>query len=165
MFSIDEPAPTMRGVNRPVPKGYPGHPNDACPVSPDMHVLSTEERAWIQTFPKTFKWVGNKTDVEQMIGNAVPVNLAKYVAETVELAMVDTEQFKKWLKDNTQYSDAVISDMSSRIKRADNILTWYDDEVYQFYLEQDDQYKLLSTSVRSQIKKSVKLYRQFITSK
>lgn len=44
--------------------------------------------------------------------------------------MVDTEQFKKWLKDNTQYSDAVISDMSSRIKRADNILTWYDDEVY-----------------------------------
>ena len=55
--------------------------------------------------------------------------------------------------------------MSSRIKRADNILTWYDDEVYQFYLEQDDQYKLLSTSVRSQIKKSVKLYRQFITSK
>ena len=29
--------------------------------------------------------------------------------------MVDTEQFKKWLKDNTQYSDAVISDMSSRI--------------------------------------------------
>lgn len=79
--------------------------------------------------------------------------------------MVDTEQFKKWLKDNTQYSDAVISDMSSRIKRADNILTWYDDEVYQFYLEQDDQYKLLSTSVRSQIKKSVKLYRQFITRK
>ena len=25
IFSIDEPAPTMRGVNRPVPKGYPGH--------------------------------------------------------------------------------------------------------------------------------------------
>ena len=91
VFSIDEPAPTMRGVNRPVPKGYPGHPNDACPVSPDMHVLSTEERAWIQTFPKTFKWVGNKTDVEQMIGNAVPVNLAKYVAETVELALEECQ--------------------------------------------------------------------------
>lgn len=87
VFSIDEPAPTMRGVNRPVPKGYPGHPNDAAPITPDMHVLTIEERGLIQTFPKTFQWVGNKTDVEQMIGNAVPVNLAKYVAQTVELAL------------------------------------------------------------------------------
>lgn len=87
VFSIDEPAPTMRGVNRPVPKGYPGHPNDACPVHPDMHVLSTEERALVQTFPKSFKWIGNKTDVEQMIGNAVPVNLAKFVAETVQIVL------------------------------------------------------------------------------
>ena len=79
--------------------------------------------------------------------------------------MVDTEQFRKSLKDNTTYSDAVISDMSSRIKRADSLLEWYDDEVYQFYLEQNGQYKLLSVSVRSQIKKAVKLYRQFVTSK
>lgn len=79
--------------------------------------------------------------------------------------MVDTERFKKWLKDNTTYSDAVISDMSSRIKRADSLLEWYDEEVYQFYLEQSDQYKRLSVSVRSQIKKSVNLYRQFVTSK
>ena len=87
VFSIDEPAPTVRGVNRPVPKGYPGHPNDACPVHSELHVLSTEERALIQTFPKSFKWIGNKTDVEQMIGNAVPVNLARYVAETVQLTL------------------------------------------------------------------------------
>lgn len=79
--------------------------------------------------------------------------------------MVDTEQFKKWLKENTTYSDAVISDISSRIKRADSLLAWYDEEVYQFYLEQNEQYKQLSVSVRSQIKKSVKLYRQFVTSK
>lgn len=87
VFSIDEPAPTMRGVNRPVPKGYPGHPNDACPVSDKLHVLTTVERGLVQTFPSTFKWVGSKTDVEQMIGNAVPVNLARYVAETVQLAL------------------------------------------------------------------------------
>ena len=59
----------MRGVNRPIPKGYPGHKNDACPVSDEVHVLTTEERAWIQTFPK--------------IGNAVPVNLARFVADRV----------------------------------------------------------------------------------
>ncbi|MCD7811957.1 MAG: DNA cytosine methyltransferase [Ruminococcus sp.] len=83
IFSIDEPAPTMRGVNRPVPKGYPGHKNDACPVSDSLHALTTEERAKIQTFPDDFKWTGSKTDIEQMIGNAVPVNLARYVARTV----------------------------------------------------------------------------------
>lgn len=87
VFSLDEPAPTMRGVNRPVPKGYPGHPNDACPVSGDLHVLTTAERALIQTFPKDFRWVGSKTDVEQMIGNAVPVNLAKFVGETVKITL------------------------------------------------------------------------------
>lgn len=87
VFSIDEPAPTMRGVNRPVPKGYPGHPRDACPVHPELHVLSTQERALVQTFPKSFEWIGRKTDVEQMIGNAVPVNLAKFVAETVQIAL------------------------------------------------------------------------------
>ena len=80
VFSIDEPAPTMRGVNRPVPKGYPGHPNDACPINGNIRALTTEERAWIQTFPKDFVWQGSKTDVEQMIGNAVPVNLAAFVA-------------------------------------------------------------------------------------
>lgn len=84
VFSIDEPAPTMRGVNRPVPKGYPGHPNDACPIGDDVRALSTEERAWIQTFPKSFVWQGSKTDVEQMIGNAVPVNLAFFVGSCLQ---------------------------------------------------------------------------------
>ena len=84
VFSIDEPAPTMRGVNRPVPKGYPGHPNDACAVTEKLHALTTRERAMIQTFPADFKWIGSKTDIEQMIGNAVPVNLAQYVAKIVK---------------------------------------------------------------------------------
>lgn len=84
VFSIDEPAPTMRGVNRPVPKGYPGHPNDACPIGNGVRALSTEERAWIQTFPKSFTWQGSKTDVEQMIGNAVPVNLAFFVGSCLQ---------------------------------------------------------------------------------
>lgn len=83
IFSIDEPAPTMRGVNRPVPKGYKGHPNDPCPINDSIRALTTEERALIQTFPKTYKWEGTKTDREQMIGNAVPVNLAFFVASRV----------------------------------------------------------------------------------
>lgn len=72
--------------------------------------------------------------------------------------MIDTALFKSWLKENTRYSDAVISDTISRVKRADSILEWYDDEVYQFYLEHEENYKVLTVSVRSQIKKAVGLY-------
>jgi len=82
IFSIDEPAPTMRGVNRPVSPNYPGHAGDTAAKS-DVRALTTLERARIQTFPKSFKWIGTKTDVEQMIGNAVPVKLAEFVAGIV----------------------------------------------------------------------------------
>ena len=58
----------MRGVNRPVPKEYPGHPNDV-------------------------KWQGSKTAIEQMIENAVPVNLTKYIAETVSLVAAGMDNF------------------------------------------------------------------------
>lgn len=95
VFSIDEPAPTMRGVNRPVPKGYPGHPKDPCPVSPDMHVLTSQERSLIQTFPKDFKWIGKKTQIEQMIGNAVPVELARFVAQVVDIEARRQKNAKK----------------------------------------------------------------------
>lgn len=41
--------------------------------------LTTLERARIQTFPREFTFEGSKTDLEQIIGNAVPVELAAYV--------------------------------------------------------------------------------------
>lgn len=78
VYSLDEPSATIRGVNRPIPPNYPGHNLDASAVSL-ARPLTTQERAEVQTFPKSFKWQGSKTDVEQMIGNAVPVNLAKFV--------------------------------------------------------------------------------------
>lgn len=80
VFSIDEPSPTIRGVNRPVPKGYPGHAGDAVSANEGIRSLTTLERAQIQTFPHHFRFPGSKTDVEQIIGNAVPVKLAEHVA-------------------------------------------------------------------------------------
>lgn len=94
VFSIDEPAPTMRGVNRPVPKGYPGHPLDPCPISENIRALTTQERALIQTFPKDFIFEGNKTDTEQMIGNAVPVKLAEFVAKALSYHIKSLEESK-----------------------------------------------------------------------
>lgn len=84
VYSVHEPSATIRGVNRPVPKGYPKHIGDPCEITPELRPLTTVERSYIQTFPKGFRFLGNKTDVEQMIGNAVPVNLAKYVALCIQ---------------------------------------------------------------------------------
>lgn len=80
VFSIYEPCQTIRGVDRPIPPGYKGHPSDPVPIGPQVRALTIEERSWVQTFPKDFKFSGNKTDLNQMIGNAVPVKLAEYVA-------------------------------------------------------------------------------------
>ncbi len=83
VFSIYEPSPTIRGVNRPIPKTYKKHAGDLCDIDEGLRPLTTIERSYIQTFPKTFKFKGNKSDLEQMIGNAVPVNLAEYVARCI----------------------------------------------------------------------------------
>lgn len=83
IFSIDEPSPTIRGVNRPVPSGYQIHSNDPVSSLDGIRPLTTLERSMIQTFPKSFKFLGSKTDMEQMIGNAVPVNLGKYVGDAI----------------------------------------------------------------------------------
>ena len=78
VFSIDEPSPTIRGVNRPIPKGYQRRPND--PADPSTgRPLSTRERALLQTFPPEWRLIGAKSDLEQIIGNAVPVRLAHFV--------------------------------------------------------------------------------------
>lgn len=83
VFSIDEPSPTVRGVNRPIPPGYPGHPGDATSVKDGVRPLTTQERAQIQTFPEGFYFGKSKTAAEQMVGNAVPVELSAFVARAL----------------------------------------------------------------------------------
>lgn len=83
IFSIDEPSPTIRGVNRPVPGNYRRHPGDTAPTGAVVRPLTTKERSLIQTFPKEFVFSGTKSEIEQMIGNAVPVKQAEYVAKCI----------------------------------------------------------------------------------
>lgn len=83
IFSIDEPSPTIRGVNRPMPEGYTIHDNDPVKSKEGIRPLTTLERSYVQTFPKDFVFSGSKTEIDQMIGNAVPVNLAKFVANAI----------------------------------------------------------------------------------
>lgn len=84
IFSIDEPSPTIRGVNRPIPPNYALHAGDSTQNIDEVRPLTSLERSLIQTFPNTFNWNGvNRTTLEQIIGNAVPVNLARYVGNCI----------------------------------------------------------------------------------
>ena len=83
VFSVYEPSPTIRGVNRPMPQGYKLHPNDPVKSLEGIRPLTTKERSMIQTFPETFRFSGTKTEQEQMIGNAVPVKLGEFIAEAI----------------------------------------------------------------------------------
>ena len=47
----------------------------------NYHTLSIQEAARIQSFPPTFKFTGSLVSQRRQIGNAVPPNLAKDIAE------------------------------------------------------------------------------------
>lgn len=170
IFSVDEVAPTIRGVNRPKPATYTLHPNDTVGADQLAHVrqLTRSERARIQTFPDDFIFEGLNIangDLEQMIGNAVPVVLANFVAgclhdyiEGANGRMENRVEFSAWLRDIKHYSDRSISDVFSRIQRAKRILP--NREVTRYFmvdLEREQGYQALEVSVRSQIKKAINL--------
>lgn len=83
IFCTSEPSATIRGVNRPMPKGYQLHPGDPVNTLDGIRSLTFKERSMIQTFPEDFDFEGTKTNMEQMIGNAVPVNLGYFVADAI----------------------------------------------------------------------------------
>lgn len=91
VFSIYEPSATIRGINRPIPSNYKKHPADKASVSDGVRCLTAKERSYIQTFPDTFVFEGAKTDVELTIGNAVPVNLAKFVGTCISQYLKDCQ--------------------------------------------------------------------------
>lgn len=93
VFSIDEPSPTVRGVNRPVPSGYPGHKGDTATIDCSIRPLTTRERSMVQTFPEDFILKGTKTNLEQIIGNAVPVKLAEFVANAIKSVLDEENRF------------------------------------------------------------------------
>lgn len=107
IFSIDEPSPTIRGVNRPMPSGYHLHPTDPVTSLEGIRPLTTLERSMIQTFPKDFKFIGTKTGMEQMIGNAVPVNLAKFVGDSI-MAYLGTEKNVNFQEIQKEYPTGIV---------------------------------------------------------
>ena len=64
----DKPAPTI------IRKGYREW------VFPDNLTVEPDEAALLQSFPKSFKWVGSPNQQWARIGNSVPPNLMKAIA-------------------------------------------------------------------------------------
>lgn len=108
IFSINEPSPTIRGVNRPMPAGYKLHSNDPVESLDGIRSLTTLERSMIQTFPKSFKFLGTKTNMEQMIGNAVPVNLAKFVGDSI-MAYLGIDNLVNYENLKEEYPESIVN--------------------------------------------------------
>lgn len=168
IFSVDEPSPTIRGVNRPKPNNYVRHKGDV--INPDgVRNLSYEERAILQTFPTDYIWGDSSSITEQMIGNAVPVNLAYYVATCLMKYIkgdmdLHNLRFIDWLKNEKKLSSEVAGDTLSRIGRAKRILE-FDGmacEEYLKHLSLQDMYINIASSVQAQIRRAVKLYYEYI---
>jgi DNA (cytosine-5)-methyltransferase 1 len=85
IFRTDELAPTVRGLNRPMPKTYVKHKNDACESLEGVRSLTADERARLQTFPENFMFPKgmSKGHCDQMVGNAVPCKFAEAIGSAV----------------------------------------------------------------------------------
>jgi hypothetical protein len=110
-----------------MPAGYQLHSNDPVKSLEGIRPLTTLERSMIQTFPKTFKFLGTKTDMEQMIGNAVPVNLAKFVGDSINAYLgidspINYEELRNDYPENIVKHEVVTSGNDNRFEENRNVL-------------------------------------------
>lgn len=175
IFSIDEPSPTIRGVNRPRPQSYVSHKNDAS-CDGNIRALTFSERALIQTFPSDYVWpLQNIADLEQMIGNAVPVKLAKTLGEIILVhaggLRKDTRfpPFRQWLHESKGLSNESLKDVVSHLRRGNKILPLCEqnivDGTYLDELQEKDDFCNMSKASQRQISRALNLYAEFQNAK
>lgn len=92
-MSWDEPAPTMTTQFYGFGNGRFGHPEQD-------RAISLREGAIIQSFPRSYKFVPTgapiyRKPIGRLIGNAVPVNLAKAIGKTIVRHVRELEQPKR----------------------------------------------------------------------
>lgn len=77
-----EPAPTMTTACINPSKGRFVHPTE-------HHGITLRQAARIQTFPDSFTFIGGLTAAGRQIGNAVPVELGKYLIKYIKNNLID----------------------------------------------------------------------------
>ena len=75
---------------------------------------------------------------------------------------MNCDKFRKWLQEKNTYTDASIKDIISRLRRANNILMFQNEDIYLFRLEQCEEFQKASVSVKSQMRRAIRLYFQYL---
>ena len=84
---LDEASKTLKaGVH-----GVPGGENMLRRADGSVRYFSTREAARLQTFPDSYKFHGAWTECMRQLGNAVPVELARVVGESVADRLAESE--------------------------------------------------------------------------
>jgi len=80
------------------------------------------------------------------------------------VAEKELEKFREWLVANTKFNRAVVSNVLSRVTRANKILTISKDDNLEFYLymlSKEPGFLACSISVKSQLRRAIKLFYDF----
>ncbi len=84
---LDLPAKTLKAGDH----GVPGGENMMVLDNGDVRYFSVRESARLQTFPDGYVFHGSWTETMRQLGNAVPVSLARRVAASVAMRLVESE--------------------------------------------------------------------------
>jgi DNA (cytosine-5)-methyltransferase 1 len=173
IFSIDEPAATVRSTNRPIPPKYTSHPNDAAPFR-GVRPLTSRERSRLQTFEREYQFDDDlwQWEFDLMVANAVPVKLAEVVGSAISRyeegrAVSSPERdFRNWLKEKFNFTDRSAGNVLSRLKRVRRFLKVDAIEADAGSLDRNlsaiPEFKALTPSVKSQLRRAVQLHREFL---
>jgi len=171
IYSIDEPAATVRSTNRPIPPKYTHHALDAAPFE-GVKPLTALQRARLQTFLAGFEFDHTLApfEIDLMVANAVPVRMAKVlgacIAEFEEANDLSLERdFRAWLRDTQSYTPRSAGNVVSRLKRVRRMIgpeTGFQDTRDAVHaLEKTPEFAGLSSSVRSQLRRAIVLHSEF----
>jgi DNA (cytosine-5)-methyltransferase 1 len=172
IYSIDEPAATVRSTNRPIPPKYTPHPLDAAPIV-GIKPLTSRQRARLQTFGSGFRFDRNlhAWEIDTMVANAVPVGLAQHLGEAMAYyenprdIERDESEFRNWLQEMRSYTGRSAGNVVSRLKRARRIVgaerRFVDARDEMDALQRMPEFTVLSASVRSQLRRAIILHSEF----
>jgi len=171
--SIDAPCPTIISKSgEPATKSYKiKHENDIIP--PDQAPpLTTEQMSRIQGFPEGWAWddVRSEGKRRQMIANAMPSPLAEAIGRLILARDTGTSipeiepDFVDWLSRDKKLEGQELRNRKSQLNRARRLLKGRmlaDVEAETVLLKQTNEFVTLSTSVKSDLIKALRLHSEW----
>ena len=168
--SVDEPTPAIVRTSREPPtRGYRSAPSSLDPVpANEVPVLTQRQVALLQGFPENWNWSGvrAKRDVDQLLVNAVPVELARNLGHLVLARHLgrslppDDEAFSNWLR-GQGFQGQVLRNRRYALRRARRLLSgriFADVAVELRALEASDEFAKLRPSTRSDLRAAIREY-------